>query len=130
MLFPVPELTFTYFSKILAFCNVVSKFLLTLQTLHHFSEISKKSVQKNVQNLSVPRKSEFEYSKILSHVPSKQVFIEITRRVPLNLVYSPKGVPLSDRHLLYSWSTSLLKYSRESDCRKLMGKLFHNSAPL
>ena len=31
---------------------------------------------------------------------------------------------------LYSWPTSLLKYPRESNFRKLMGKFFHNSARL
>ena len=39
-------------------------------------------------------------------------------------VWEPK------RELPYSWSISLLKYPREFDFRKLMGKLFHNSAPL
>ena len=34
------------------------------------------------------------------------------------------------RELLCSWSGSPLKYPRESDLRKLIGKLFHNSAPL
>ena len=56
-------LTLSQLSKILAFFNVVSRFVGTLQTLHYFSEIPGKSVQrKNVQNLSVPWK--FEYSRI------------------------------------------------------------------
>ena len=35
-----------------------------------------------------------------------------------------------NRELPYTWLISLLKYPRESDFRKLMGNLFHNSAPL
>lgn len=78
LLFLIPQLTLTKLSKIPAFFNVVSKFLRALQTL-----LFRNLFRKNIQNLRANLKSEFEYSKILAHLPSESIFTEITRWVPL-----------------------------------------------
>ena len=46
------------------------------------------------------------------------------------LFFLDQNVGARGRELLCSWSSSPLQYPRESDLRKLIGKLFHNSAPL
>ena len=57
------------------------------------------------------------------------VYIALKSFITITLFYK-NAVWEPNRELPYSWSISFLKYLRESDFRKLMGNLFHNSAPL
>ena len=65
---------------------------------------------------------------IYLYTVKSSVYITIKSFITITLFYKIAVWGL-DRELRYSWSISLLKYPKGSDFRKLMGKLFHSSAP-
>ena len=66
---------------------------------------------------------------IYLYTVKSSVYITVKSFISTTLFYKiPMWEP--NLELLYSWSIFLLKYARESDFCKLMGKLFHNSASL